>query len=104
MSSNYKPEVGKPTTNTLKLSNEDMIFKEIRSKPYESLGFYFTDKALQFEAATDKNQNKSQDLKELQESVQKIKALNIPVAKPLCDIHNNICYYMKKQNVVLNTK
>jgi len=81
-----------------------MIFKEIRSKPYESLGFYFTDKALQFEAATDKNQNKSTDLKELQESVQKIKALNIPVAKPLCDIHNNICYYMKKQNVVLNTK
>ncbi len=30
--------------------------------------------------------------------------MNIPVAKPLCDIHNNICYYMKKQNVVLNTK
>jgi len=27
LSSNYKPEVGKPTTNTLKLTNDDMIFK-----------------------------------------------------------------------------
>jgi hypothetical protein len=57
LSSNYKPEVGKPTTNTLKLTNEDMIFKQIRSQPYESLGFFFTQKALEFEAVTDKSQN-----------------------------------------------
>lgn len=30
--------------------------------------------------------------------------MNIPVAKPLCDTHNNICYYIKTQNSLMNNK
>jgi len=41
LSTNYKPEAGKPTSEIKKLTNEDMIFKQIRSKAYESLGFFF---------------------------------------------------------------
>jgi hypothetical protein len=37
-------------------------------------------------------------MKELEESVKRIKNLNIPVAKPLVDLHNNICYSMKMKN------
>jgi hypothetical protein len=49
------------------------------------------------EEATDRSRKKAQDLKELQEDVRRIKEMNIPVAKPLLDIHSNICYYLKKQ-------
>jgi hypothetical protein len=34
----------------------------------------------------------------------KVKELNIPVAKPLLDIHSNIAFNMKKLNSELNTK
>jgi len=36
--------------------------------------------------------------------VRRIKEMNIPIAKPLCDMHNNICYYIKQQNSLLNNK
>ncbi len=36
--------------------------------------------------------------------MKRIKELNIPVAKPLVDIHLNICHHMKKQSTLLNTK
>lgn len=78
-----------------KLTNDDIIFRQIRSKAYEALGFFFTEKAKDFQDATDKSKNEAKDLKDLQASVQRIKEMNIPVAKPLCDTHNNICYYIK---------
>jgi hypothetical protein len=43
-------------------------------------------------------------LKELEANVRRIKEMNIPVAKPLCDIHNNICYHFKMQNNQLDKK
>lgn len=43
---------------------------------------------------TDKS--KTSDLKELTAIASRIKEMNIPVMKPLCDIHNNICYYIKQ--------
>jgi hypothetical protein len=43
-------------------------------------------------------------LKELEAFVKKVKELNIPVAKPLLDIHSNIAFNMKKLNSELNTK
>ena len=43
-------------------------------------------------------------MKELEESVKRIKNLNIPVAKPLVDLHNNICYSMKMKNETLDMK
>ena len=30
--------------------------------------------------------------------------MNIPIAKPLCDMHSNICYYIKQKNTQLNNK
>ena len=30
--------------------------------------------------------------------------MNIPVAKPLCDMHNNICFWMKQQNNLMANK
>lgn len=57
---------------------------------------------IEFEQATDKNK-KYKDINELQASVARIKDINIPVAKPLCDMHTNICYdikdIQKKQDV-----
>jgi hypothetical protein len=46
---------------------------------------------------TDKSKTTS-DIKALEESVRKIKEMNIPLTKPLCDMHNNICYFIKKFN------
>ena len=37
-------------------------------------------------------------MKELEAQVRRIKDMNIPVAKPLVDQHNNICFYLKQQN------
>jgi hypothetical protein len=51
---------------------------------------------------TDKS--KTSDLKELTAIASRIKEMNIPVMKPLCDIHNNICYYIKQQNTQINNK
>ena len=96
LSTSYKPEPGQPTTEIRRLNNEDIIFKEIRSKPYEAMGFYITEKIREFEQATDKNQNKNADLKQLEAAVKRIKEMNIPVAKPLCDLHNNIGFYIKE--------
>jgi hypothetical protein len=45
LSTAYKPEPGQPTTEIRKFNNEDIIYKEIRSKAYEALGFYFKAKA-----------------------------------------------------------
>lgn len=36
--------------------------------------------------------------------MQKIKEMNIPIAKPLCDMHSNISYHIKQQNKVLIKK
>ena len=36
--------------------------------------------------------------------MRRIKEMNIPVAKPLCDIHNNICFYFKQRSIELNNK
>lgn len=57
LSSNYKPEPGQPTKETKKLSSEDIIFRQIRDKAYDSLGFFFKEKIQQFESAIDKSQN-----------------------------------------------
>ena len=40
LSSKWKPEPGKPTTNIIKLTNDDIIFKDIRNSYFGSLGFY----------------------------------------------------------------
>ena len=55
LSSSWKPEPGKPITNTIKLTNDDIIFKDIRSKAYDSLGFYIKDKTNEFNKYTDKS-------------------------------------------------
>lgn len=92
LSSNYT--IGQqPTTKKISLTNEDFIFKAIRNKPYESLGYYFRQKAMEFEEVNSKV--KPKDLKELEASVRRIKDMNIPVAKPLVDQHCLICGYMK---------
>ena len=98
LSSSFKPEAGKPTSEVKRLTNEDIIFKQIRSKAYEALGFFFKEKVQEFEDATDKSKNTTKDLVALTESVNRIKEMNIPIVKPLCDMHNNICYYIKKLN------
>lgn len=36
--------------------------------------------------------------------MRRIKEMNIPVAKPLCDMHNNICYYIKKLNSEIDNR
>lgn len=87
-----------------RLTNDDIIFKQIRSKAYEALGFFFKEKVQEFEDATDKSKNNSSDLKALEESVRRIKEMNIPVAKPLCDMHNNICYHIKKLNSEIDNR
>lgn len=104
LSTSWKAEPGKPITEKRKFNNEDIIYKQIRSKAYEALGFFFKDKARDFEDATDKSKNQAADLKELEAAVRKIKEMNIPVAKPLCDIHNNVCFYFKQQNSQLSNK
>lgn len=95
LSSSWKPEPGVPVSKCIKLTNDDVIFKQIRSKAYESLGHFFKQKALDFEAATDKSKNTAKNLQELEASVRRIKEMNIPIEKPLIDIHSNICYAMK---------
>jgi hypothetical protein len=45
---------------------------------------------MDFEMALSKS--KARDLKELEYNVRKIKEMNIPIAKPLIDIHSNICW------------
>ena len=104
LSSNYKPEPGQPTKECKKLSSDDIIFRQIRDKAYESLGFFFQEKIKEFESATDKSQSAVANIQQLQANVQKIKEMNIPVAKPLCDMHSNICYYIKQKNTQLNNK
>ena len=44
LSSSFKPEAGKPISEVKRLTNEDIIFKQIRSKAYEALGFFFKEK------------------------------------------------------------
>lgn len=101
MSSSWKPEPGVPVFKTIKLTNEDVIYKQIKSKAYESLGHFFKQKTLDFESATDKTKTAAKNLLELQASVQRIKEMNIPIEKPLIDIHSNICYAMKQNNKLL---
>jgi hypothetical protein len=43
-------------------------------------------------------------LVELEAFVKKVKELNIPVAKPLLDMHTNLAFHMKKLNSEPNTK
>ena len=59
LSTSWKPEPGQPTTELKKFDSEDIIFKQIRSKAYESLGFFFKEKAREFEDATDKSKNQA---------------------------------------------
>lgn len=80
---------------TVVLSNEDMIYKEIRNRPYEALGHYFKQKTINIENTLS---NQSKSLQELTENVAKIKNLDIPKLKPLIDRHNLLCYTMKQTN------
>lgn len=49
LSTTYKPEPGQKTTEIKKLTNEDVIFRQIRSKAYEALGFFFKQKTEEIE-------------------------------------------------------
>lgn len=104
LSTQWKPEPGQPTTEIRRFDQSDIIFKQIRSRAYESLGYFFKSKNQEFEDATDKSKNQASDLKELEANVRRIKEMNIPVAKPLLDIHNNLCYYFKQRNIELTAK
>jgi hypothetical protein len=44
LNSNFKAEPGKPTKEQKKFTSEDIIYRQIRDKAYESLGFFFTEK------------------------------------------------------------
>lgn len=46
-----------PRSEVRRFNNEDIIYKQIRSKAYESLGFFFKEKMQEFEDATDKSKN-----------------------------------------------
>ena len=57
---------------------------------------------MDFEMALSKS--KARDLKELEYNVRKIKEMNIPIAKPLIDIHSNICWQLKQNNKSLTIR
>lgn len=53
---------------------------------------------VEFEDATNKKKQDARNLEELTQMVRYVKNLNIPLAKPLLDLHVNISYHIKQLN------
>lgn len=95
--------VDQQTKTRVSLSAQtDFIFREIRYKPYESLGFFIQKMTKELTDATDKGKQNARNLEELSQMVSRIKNLNIPLAKPLLDLHLNLSYSIKQTNKQLD--
>lgn len=96
LSSKWERKEGEPDTENVKLTNDDIIYREIRNRAYEALGIFFKQKTMDIENAL--SNKAAQSLQELTENVAKIREMDIPKMKPLIDKHNNLCYTMKQFN------
>ena len=59
LSTKWEHKEGVPDIESVKLSNEDLIFREIRNKAYESLGRFFKEKTFDIENALSNKSAKS---------------------------------------------
>jgi hypothetical protein len=98
-----KPDAGKdpkapppPATQTLILTNDDDIFKDVRDKHFNTLDKLFSQKAKDIQSIL-KEKDNPQSIDELEKYITKLKTMNIAKGKDVLTHHINMAFYIDNQ-------
>lgn len=80
-------------TVSLALTNEDMIFKEVRDRHFSTLQNIFSTKLNEIQNVV-KEKDSPSSIEELEQYISKLKNMNIAKGKDMLTHHINLAYYI----------
>lgn len=90
------PKVQLPPTQTLTLTNEDEIFKEVRDKHFNTLEGVFSKKCREIQNVV-KDKDAPQSIDELEKYITKLRSMNIAKGKDVLTNHINLAFHINNQ-------
>ncbi len=85
-----------PPTQTLILTNDDDIFKDVRDKHFNTLERIFSQKVKDIQSVV-KEKDAPQSIDELEKYINKLKQMNIAKGKDVLTHHINLAFYIDNQ-------
>ena len=93
-----RPDAGKdvPPTQTLVLTSEDEIFREVRDKHFNTLEGVFSKKCREIQSIV-KDKDAPQSIDELEKYISKLRTMNIAKGKDVLTHHINLAFHVNNK-------